>query len=279
MQPDFLAVGHIVKDVVEGGWRPGGGVFYAAAQARALGLSTAIATRCAGDISAKAILPDVDWHIAPSEITTSFNNVYIDGRRRQTLPSLAESIGVEDIPREWRRGAVIVLLAPVFHDVDESCAGAFTSPKRFLGLGAQGWLRSLDGNAIVHGPAPARPAWLQGDVAFASEEDVTDPESISQWRKRIARVVLTRGARGCTVWDASGRIDMPAFTSRAQDPTGAGDIFATAFLIRLQETDDSAEAAQFASAAASLAVSGIGATSVANRAQIDSLLSRERVRA
>src|SRR6266540_2990772 len=116
MQPDFLAVGHVVKDIVDGGWRAGGGVLYAAAQARALGLATAVVTRCASDVEPKTLLSGVEWQVRPSEVTTSFHNTYVDGRRDQALPALAEPLDSEDIPLEWRRGAVIVLLAPVFHD-------------------------------------------------------------------------------------------------------------------------------------------------------------------
>ena len=279
MQPDFLAVGHVVKDIVDGGWRAGGGVLYAAAQARALGLATAVVTRYASDVEPKTLLPAVEWQVRPSEVTTSFHNTYVDGRRDQALPALAEPLSAEDIPLEWRRGAVIVLLAPVFHDVDPACGRAFTSPKRFLGLGAQGWLRKLEGDKIRPGTVEPQPAWLHGDAVFVSEEDLVDPEAVTIWRKRVPRVILTRGVRGSTVWDAAGRLDLPAFATPELDATGAGDIFATAFMIRLHETGDNGEAARFASAAAALAVNGVGIAAVANRAQIDAVLSRERVRA
>jgi hypothetical protein len=279
MQPDFLAVGHIVKDIADGGWRAGGGVLYAAAQARALGLATAVVTRCASDLDPKSVLPGVEWHVRPSDVTTSFHNTYVDGRRDQALPALSEPLDADDIPLEWRRGAVIVLLAPVFHDVDDACGRAFTSPKRFLGLGAQGWLRRLEGEKVMPGSVEARPSWLHGDAVFVSEEDLVEPEAAHIWLKRVPRVVLTRGARGSTVWDAAGRLDIPAFATPELDATGAGDIFATAFMIRLHETGDSGEAALFASAAAALAVNGVGIGAVGNRGQIDAVLSRERVRA
>jgi sugar/nucleoside kinase (ribokinase family) len=65
-----------------------------------------------------------------------------------------------------------------------------------------------------------------------------------------------------------------AFPEREVDPTGAGDIFAAAFLIRLAESDDVAEATRFASAAASISVGGEGTDSVPTRAQVESLLAQ-----
>jgi sugar/nucleoside kinase (ribokinase family) len=63
------------------------------------------------------------------------------------------------------------------------------------------------------------------------------------------------------------------------DPTGAGDVFAAAFLIRLHETGNNFEAARFASAAAALSLGGSGISAIAGRAQIEAFLSKQRVRA
>jgi sugar/nucleoside kinase (ribokinase family) len=52
------------------------------------------------------------------------------------------------------------------------------------------------------------------------------------------------------------------------DPTGAGDVFAAAFLVRYQETGNPLEAAAFAACAASCAVEGVGATSLGDRAEV-----------
>jgi sugar/nucleoside kinase (ribokinase family) len=123
------------------------------------------------------------------------------------------------------------------------------------------------------GKVEPRPPWLVGDVAFVSDEDVEEPESVSIWQKRVPVVVLTRARRGCAVWDNQGRHDFPAVISSEIDPTGAGDVFAAAFLIRLKETGDTLSAARFGAAAAALAVREIGLTSVAGRDAIDVLLS------
>jgi hypothetical protein len=277
MKPDFLVVGHIVKDVVADGWVPGGGVLYAAAQARALGLKVAAVTRCSSDLQPMAILPGVDWHVAPSDVSTSFENKYVDGRRVQGLPALAAPLSIEDVPAEWL-DAPIVLLAPVFHDVEPSLSKAVARPQQLVGLGAQGWLRRLEAGKVLPGEVEAHPSWLAGDIIFVSEEDLVQPEAAKAWRSAKRTIVLTRGLNGCSIWDAAGHFDVPGTAVNEVDATGAGDVFATAFLVRRRETGDNREAARFATAAAALAVQQAGIAGIGSRAAIDILLSRETVR-
>jgi sugar/nucleoside kinase (ribokinase family) len=108
---------------------------------------------------------------------------------------------------------------------------------------------------------------------FLSEEDVLDPEAAAAWQARVPVVVLTRGRGGCTVWDDGGRHDLPPVLACEVDPTGAGDVFATAYLVRFGEIGDAITAARFAAAAAALAVEGKGIASVGDRTQIEARLA------
>jgi sugar/nucleoside kinase (ribokinase family) len=120
---------------------------------------------------------------------------------------------------------------------------------------------------------PAAP-WLIGDIVFVSEEDVTEPEAVASWLRYVPLVVLTCGARGFTVFDDDGRHDFAAVPVREVDPTGAGDVFAAAFLVRWRETGgDLGETARFAAAAAALSVQGVGLQGIARREQIEALLA------
>lgn len=270
MPPDFVVIGHIVKDVRPGGWRLGGSVAYAALQAQRLGRSAAAVTACAPDLSPAEHLPAVQWHVLPSHNTTGFENIYVGGRRQQRVLDLAEPIGSSQVPTSWCRSP-IVLLAPVLTELDPDMGGLFP-PATLVGLGAQGWLRRLQGGRVVPGPFQLDDAWLTGDVVFLSEEDVETPERAGEWLKYVRVVVLTRGGRGCTVWTDAGREDLPAFSVREVDPTGAGDVFAAAFLVNLAESGDVIGAARFGSAAASLVVQARGLESVPGREQIESVL-------
>ena len=65
---------------------------------------------------------------------------------------------------------------------------------------------------------------------------------------------------------------MPGFPVAEVDPTGAGDVFAAAFLIRLQETQDPIAAARFANATASFCVQAPGVTGIPTRAMVEERL-------
>ena len=67
---------------------------------------------------------------------------------------------------------------------------------------------------------------------------------------------------------------VPAFPSQELDPTGAGDVFAAAFLTRYVETDDPWLAALFASAAASWSVEQEGLGGIPTRQQIEERLQQ-----
>jgi sugar/nucleoside kinase (ribokinase family) len=80
---------------------------------------------------------------------------------------------------------------------------------------------------------------------------------------------MTESHRGAQVRSDGRWRRMDAFPEDEVDPTGAGDTFATAFLIRLHETGDVDEAARFGAAAASLSVGGIGVEAVPRRTEIE----------
>jgi sugar/nucleoside kinase (ribokinase family) len=219
-----------------------------------------------------SILPEVEWRVASAPVTTTFENRYSGDHREQRVLASGRPIKLADIPSEWR-WAPVVLLAPVFHDVDPGLSRHF-APHSTLGLGAQGWLRRLEGGAVRPGAIQPRPEWLWGDAVFVSEEDVEDVGLLAAWQQLVPVVVLTRARRGCTVWDASGRHDVAAIEAEEVDPTGAGDVFAAAFLLRYHEGRDAVGAARFATAAAALAVGAPGLEGIGDRQAIEAILGQ-----
>ena len=71
-------------------------------------------------------------------------------------------------------------------------------------------------------------------------------------------IVVTRGADGCSVHSATGKIDVDGYAVEEIDPTGAGDCFDAAFLAGILEGKSTLEAAQLANACGALAVSAKG---------------------
>jgi ribokinase len=82
------------------------------------------------------------------------------------------------------------------------------------------------------------------------------------------------GARGALVAGEDVRQLIPAFKVKAVDTTGAGDVFNGTLALALAEGKPLLEAARFASAAAAISVTRMGAqTSAPTRAEIERLLA------
>ena len=274
MTPEFVVAGHVVQDLLpEGGWRIGGAAAYASLFARNLGLRTAVLTSCADDFPLAELLPGIDVHRVPSENTTQFRNVYTpDGQREQWVPQRASRLTSEHLPNEWR-SARIALLGPVAGEIDVSLAWGF-SAETLVGAGAQGWLREVGPDDRV---LPVSPADWDVEMAlervralFLSDEDVPPdqaPGALAEWASRVDVLAFTRGYGGADLHfdsEPDGPIwhHSDAIAATPTDFTGAGDTYATAFLIRLAESGNPWAAARFAAAAASLVIEGVGVEGV-----------------
>ena len=272
-RPDFLVIGHVVKDVVPGGWRLGGTAAYASLQATHLGLRAGVVTSAPGSMDLAALLPGVEVHRVPSRRATTFRNCYEGGCRSQFVLAQARSLALSDVPDAWRT-APIVLLGPVCGEVPPEATSLFAHS--LVGVSAQGWLRGVDSQRRVTSRAwPDCPSWDAAYAVVVSEDDLAgDAGSLERWTAVFPVVVYTQASRGaCLHVDGRWR-HIDAFPEREVDPTGAGDVFAAAFLARLSETGDPALAARFAAAAASISVSREGTLAIADRQQIEERMAQ-----
>lgn len=255
----------------------GGAATFAAIAARELGLRAAILTRAADNIPEPELLHDIEIVRLPSATTTTFRNIYQDGKRHQHVFHVAGAIRAEHLPDEWR-AAKIALLGPLARELDVDFVHAF-SEKTLIGVSPQGWMRQWDTAGRV---SPRE--WLEAadilphaDVLILSQEDLGPYGQQLDWYIELAPlVILTEGYKGCTVYRKDTLpLYVPAFPSNVLDATGAGDTFATGFLIRYAETNDLLESARFANATASLAIEAIGAENMPTRAQVEARLAGE----
>ena len=192
----------------------------------------------------------------PSETTTTFDIRYSGDARLVRLRELASPIlGGRDC-RMTGEDADVVMLAPVYQEVSTSLAGRF--PGALLGIAPQGWLRrtSAEGRVEATDWYDAE-ALERADVVVVSEMDLTGGRIPDRWLDHEGIFVLTRGRRGAVMRYEGRWYDIPAYPAREVDPTGAGDVFAAAFLIRYFESSDAFAAGLFASCAASLQVEGV----------------------
>jgi len=276
--PDFLVVGHLVQDKVAGGHRLGGTAAYASLTAQRLGLRTAILTRVAADLNLSSLPPEIEVHRLPSDRTTVFENIYSGGHRTQYVWARAKPIAAADVPAELS-AARIVLLGPLVGEVEEEVARCF--PRSLVGISAQGWLRTFaaDGRVGQLSPREWQPSLLlrHTKALFVSEEDLPPAETeetLAHWADQVPILFFTLGYRGSRLWWNGGWRQVPAFPAREVDPTGAGDVFAAAFLARYLETDDVVQASLFAAAAAAVSVEAVGTAGVPTRAQVEERLRR-----
>ncbi|MDX1615240.1 MAG: PfkB family carbohydrate kinase [Candidatus Promineifilaceae bacterium] len=251
---DYLLVGHITRDLVSGGYRPGGTVTYASHISTALGCRTAVITSCAAEYEPRAYLPEVALKRIASPETTTFENRYTDDGRLQWIRGVAAPLTPEDVPKGWQRAA-IVHLGPVANEIDPEMVSLFSNS--MVGLTPQGWYRQWDaGGRIQPGNWDAAQQTLPLAAAvILSLEDLPDSAALDEVRAHARLVVLTEGAAGCTVFFDQQSRHLPAPSVNEVDPTGAGDIFAAAFLVRLKQTRGNPwEAADYANTVAAASV-------------------------
>ena len=144
------------------------------------------------------------------------------------------------------------------------------------------------GVPVMLDPAPAAPlpdtiwsqvAWVtpnDTEAAFYLGNESEPEEAARQLLAKGARgVVLKRGAQGAYVAVAGRQAAwVRPFAVEAVDTVGAGDCFNGAFAVSLLEENDPWTAARFASAAAAISVTRLGAqASMPSRAEVDDFLA------
>lgn len=144
------------------------------------------------------------------------------------------------------------------------------------------------GVPLMLDPAPAcelperlfpRVTWMtpnETEAAFYAGRAVRDPAAVAAMLqgRGCAAVMVKMGARGAFLTDAEGYATrVEPFAVKAVDSTAAGDAFNAAFAVALVEGRSTVEAARFASAAAAISVTRVGAQeSMASRAEVMALL-------
>jgi len=266
---DALLIGHVCRDETPDGPRLGGTVTFSGLTARALGLRTGIITSAPDDLlPLMAPLDGLAVSRVASEQATTFVNRYTPQGRRQTITGQAARLGWDDIPDGWR-GPDIVHIGPVADEIDPALTGRF--PGSLVGVTPQGWMRAWDeaGHVRFKGWTLPETVLRSASAAVFSIEDVQGDEALAAEMARQCPVVaVTRGAAGCTLFVDGSAQHIPAHPKAETDPTGAGDIFAMAFFVRLRASGDPAAAARFASTLAGHSVTRTGLHSIPTQAEI-----------
>ena len=192
--------------------------------------------------------------------------------RKQILHHQAAPLTYEHVPAAWRT-APIIHLAPLAQELATDLPTQVSAS--LVGLTPQGWLRTWDSEGHV------RPcAWEDAEkilprigAMVISREDVGgDEEQIEYFAHHTPVLAVTEAAAGSVLYWNGDRRRFRAPKVEEVDSTGAGDIFAAAFLIRLYTTRDPWEAARFATKFASYSVTRVGLDGIPTEKEIQACM-------
>lgn len=269
---DYLAVGHVTRDVIENGSprsysQPGGGAFYSALQASRLGLRAAILTKGVPEeieVLLGPYLEELDLHVIPAAHTTTLSTHGQGASRRQRVLAWAGPIS-EQVELE----ASIVHFAPV---ASEGMSASVTNAP-FVGITPQGHLRRWgDGGEIELAPLELAqlPPRLHAAVISECEQSFCEPLLAAAREPGGPVIAVTAGPEPARLHLPGGSVTPTAAPTveRVIDDLGAGDVFAAAFFVELAAGATALDASSFASAAAAVRIEGAGPAAIGTRDQI-----------
>lgn len=254
----YLILGHITQDVSPSETHLGGTASYSGLTACALEHSVRMVTAFPGKFPIPSI-ENLSFHCVDTEKATQYENIMINGNRKQYCYSQAAAITPDEIPLEWIKSD-IVHIGPVAQEIPQETVEYFKGHP-FLCATPQGWMRSWDKEGLVH---PINWDWAEQVLPFLkavviSTEDVQGDEKIIAEMVRLSNIlVVTEAKDGARVyWNGDVR-HFSAPNVPMLDATGAGDIFAAIYFSRLFSTGDAWQSAKAAVQLASSSVSKTG---------------------
>jgi hypothetical protein len=258
---------------VPDGYRVGGSFTYAIGTARNLGERAVGITSFGPDLHLDNISDPFSIYDVPSTVTTTFENRYSGAQRLQFVLAVASRLEAGHVPLDWQNSE-IVHLAPVAQEVSPGIIDMF--PKSFIGITPQGWLRRWrrDGRVTRSKWADDERVLHRANAVVLSEDDVIGGEAtLGRYARQTPILAVTRGKEGADIYYQGAVHRSPAFPVSEVDPTGAGDVFAAAFFIKLHRSGDPLLAGRFANCAASFAVEGMGIQGIPSLDQIERRMS------
>lgn len=275
---DLVIIGHVTLDRVNGAVRPGGAAYYGAITASRLGLDVGVLTSSGADFPTGALPPSVHVVNVPSERTTVYRVGQSAKGRELTLIGRAADIEDSHLPDEWRM-APLALLCPVANEVDPALAASFAEAS--LGVLPQGWMRARGAGGVI-----TPQSWEDADLVLphaqsvvVSTEDIEPFEKEAlEWFQRVPLAVVTRARLGATLLVNAEPYHVAPDPAAEVDAIGAGDVFATTFLIEYEREGNPWDAAAAAACCAAASVEAPGVASIPDRAGLDARVAAYRRR-
>jgi sugar/nucleoside kinase (ribokinase family) len=224
-------IGNLSRDLLPGqAPRVGGGSYHGARALQRLRVPARIVARCAA-ADRDVLLPPLvrlgtPVRYVPGTQTATFSFSYDGDVRTMTVDALGDAWAPADLP-ELTSGHWVHVAPLSRHEFPVETIAALAKRRRV----------SFDGQGLVRVPKIG-PLELDDDfdrdllrhiwvlkLAEEEAEVVGDPAALG-----VREVVVTHGSRGSTVY-CGGRSEFIPARGLPQDPTGAGDAFATAYIV------------------------------------------------
>jgi sugar/nucleoside kinase (ribokinase family) len=224
----IAVVGQLSRDVITGGEpRIGGPPWHAARALRVLGADVRLVAKC-GEADAVPFARQLEALDLPFELvvgaeTTSFSFTYdADGVRTMSIDTVGEPWLEGELDLD---GAEWVMVSPLLRG--EIDLAAVADGRRVL-LDAHGLVR-----VPATGPLRLDGNFDRGQLDYVSMLKAADEEAAAMGPVDVPEMIVTHGARGATV----NGVDVQA-EPIDRDPTGAGDMFAAAYIVARAEGAD-----------------------------------------
>jgi sugar/nucleoside kinase (ribokinase family) len=192
-----------------------------------------------------------------------------DGNRTLDVLGIAERITPKNIPDAFLDSRFF-LIGPILGEVDlELIKYVKTSSDGYLFLDPQGLLRLVgDDGKILHRCDREQFKKIAELVDFVKPNEpksvvitghVDHVQALKELREMGVKLpIITLAERGSVLLDETQMYQVPAYPTKAIDPTGAGDVYGGSFIVEYSKSHNCVEAALFASAASSIMVEQVG---------------------
>ncbi len=279
---ELVGIGNPVYDTIITPWAKTDGRILsgcstnACLAAKKLGLKKVGLVGCIGQDFARRFRQDMkNYGIeasmdATGKQTGGFHLIYDEtGDRTLDILGVAGRMTIKNFPDEFLDSRFF-LIGPILGEVDlELIEFIRSSSSGKLFLDPQGLVRVIGGDKrVIHKCNRDEFTKILRLVDFVKpnqheSETITsekDPVlALRRLRELEARIpIVTLAERGSLLLDSDRLYRIPAYGTRAIDPTGAGDVYAGSFVTEYMRGGSLVEAALFASAAASIMVEQVG---------------------
>jgi sugar/nucleoside kinase (ribokinase family) len=253
----IAVLGHISRDVVEGGApRPGGGVFYATRALSHLGAEAHARASCSAE-DRPALLPPLEafglpvtWH--ESSATTAYSFHYEGDRRVMWQDAIGDPWTTEQALDAAADALWVDVCALTRTDFPPETLAALASDGRQLLVDLQGLVRTATVGPL-HTDDDIGDVLHHVEILKLNDEEAetlvgsAEPERLHALD--VPEVILTLGSRGAWVVtrDLVEHVSAEPVDGDV-DPTGAGDTYSVAYLVQRAAGAEPVEAARVAAA-------------------------------